>query len=183
VSGEPARWGFHQLRDSEARRLVSLSRVGPGDLVVDLGAGHGVITRYLVGTGAAVIAVELHPERAARLRRTFAAECAVVTSDLATFRLPSRPFRVVANPPFGQLAMLLRRLTSRHSQMRRADLVVPAYLAARCARGAHPSAARYAARVARRLRFEAFDPPATQPTAVLTLVRSEVTAPRRAAGR
>jgi 23S rRNA (adenine-N6)-dimethyltransferase len=172
VSAQQARWGYHQLRDSEARRLVSLAGVGRGDLVIDLGAGAGAITRHLVNRGATVIAVELHPGRARRLRQTFAdADCRVVATDIADLWLPGRPFSVVANPPFGQLAVILRRLSARDSLMRRADLVVPVYLAARCARGAHDLARRYDARLARRLSPAAFVPPATAPTAILTLER------------
>ena len=38
--------------------------IRPGDLVVDLGAGHGALTSALLDAGARVVAVELHPARA-----------------------------------------------------------------------------------------------------------------------
>jgi hypothetical protein len=41
-------------------------------LVIDIGAGGGAITAQLLDQGAQVIAVELHPGRAAALRRRFA---------------------------------------------------------------------------------------------------------------
>ena len=71
------------------------------DVVCDLGAGLGALTRPLAGTGARVIAVELHPARAEALRREHAdSRVAVVERDLRDFRFPGRPFRVVANPPY-----------------------------------------------------------------------------------
>ena len=119
-------WGWYRLADHVAKSLVDAARVGEGDLVLDLGAGDGIITRRLAETGARVIAFELHPERAATLRR-WAAEShvKVVRADVRDLRLPSRPFRVVANPPFDGISAILVRLTSGSSRLQRADLVVP----------------------------------------------------------
>jgi 23S rRNA (adenine-N6)-dimethyltransferase len=172
VSAAPPQWGFHQLRRSEARRLVVAANIRPGELVVDLGAGLGAITEHLVAAGASVIAVELHPTRSAVLAERYAgANCRVVRVDLADFRFPHRPFRIVANPPFGVLATVLRRITSPRSRLVRADVVMPAYLAARLTRGAHNGCRFYAASTSRRLPPYAFTPPATQPVAVVTLRR------------
>ena len=55
----------------------------------------------LVDAGARVVAVELHPRRLDVLRDRFAgAPVTVVRADVAAVRLPGRPFRVVANPPW-----------------------------------------------------------------------------------
>jgi 23S rRNA (adenine-N6)-dimethyltransferase len=109
---------------------VSASGVREGDLVLDLGAGDGAITRHLVATGARVIAFELHPERITQLRRRFP-ETRVVRADVTDLRLPTRPFAVVANPPFDGVSAVLARLTHRHSRLERADLVVPVSVAHR----------------------------------------------------
>lgn len=45
--------------------FVEAAGVRGGDLVVDLGAGTGALTRPLLAAGARVLAVELHPGRAA----------------------------------------------------------------------------------------------------------------------
>jgi 23S rRNA (adenine-N6)-dimethyltransferase len=140
--------------------------------VVDLGAGTGGITGPLLATGAHVIAVELHPRRAAVLERRFAATgCRVVIEDIVAWRLPDRPFRVVANPPFAVLATTLRLLTAPRSRMVRADLVVPDYVAARWARGAGLTSGAFTARRSRIVPPHAFEPPASGLAAVLTLYR------------
>jgi 23S rRNA (adenine-N6)-dimethyltransferase len=126
------RWGFHELTDPWARRLVGRASIRAGDLVVDVGAGRGALTRPLIATGARVIAVELHPRRAARLREQFADDdVIVVRADASDLRLPRRPFHVVANPPFAITTALIRRLTSPHSRLVTATLVLPAYAVAR----------------------------------------------------
>ena len=66
MAAAPPRWGWHQLADGWARWLVERADVEPHDLVLDVGAGTGAITRHLVDAGARVVAVELHPARAAR---------------------------------------------------------------------------------------------------------------------
>lgn len=169
-------WGFHQLTDGWARRLVASSDVGPGDLVVDIGAGTGALTAPLVAAGARVLAVELHPGRARQLRRRFADDpVRVLQVDASDLRLPTRPFRVVANPPFGITTALLRRLLGPRSRLESAHLVVPAHVAARWSSGRGPGAGRWAAHWtadrAAVVPTSAFVPPPPRPAAVLHLDR------------
>jgi len=128
------RWGWHRLSDGYARRLVATAGVSSGDLVIDIGAGTGAITAALVDAGARVIAVELHARRAHELRRRFdGAPVKVVNADGVDLRLPRRPFRVVANPPFAITTGLLKRLTAPGSRLVRGDLIVPMFMAERWA--------------------------------------------------
>lgn len=107
-----------------------------GDLVLDVGAGSGVIVEELLSRGATVVAVELHPRRAAILRSRFAGQpVTVVQADAADLRLPRQPFKVVANPPFGITTSLLRRITTPHSSLVRASIVLPTWAATRWAAG------------------------------------------------
>ena len=171
------RWGWHALDAREAARLVAGAGIRPGDLVVDAGAGAGALTAPLVAAGARVVAVELHPARAAALRRRFAGDpVTVVQADVADLRLPRRPFAVVANPPFASSAALLRRLTAPGSRLTTATLVLPAWVAHRWAGAAAPGATRWNrtwdAGVARRLPRRAFRPPPPGEAAVLRLARA-----------
>ena len=168
-------WGWHQLDDREARRLVRDAGVHPGDLVLDIGAGTGALTAPLVAAGARVVAVELHPGRAAMLRERFVRSAVtVVQADASDLRLPRRPFRVVANPPFAASTAILRRLLHPGSRLVRADLVLPLPVAARWAGGRAPATRRWTvtfdASLGRHLRPSSFHPPHAG-TAVLTLVR------------
>jgi 23S rRNA (adenine-N6)-dimethyltransferase len=135
-SARAPRWGWHRLDSGWAARLVALAEVVRGDLVLDVGAGDGVITRELLRAGARVVAVELHEGRVAHLRARFdGRSVTVVRADAADLSLPRRPFKVVANPPFGVTTALLRRLTAPSSRLDRASLVLPSWAATRWAAG------------------------------------------------
>jgi 23S rRNA (adenine-N6)-dimethyltransferase len=136
--------------------------VQAGELVVDLGAGSGALTRPLVETGARVLAVELHARRVADLRAS-APGATVVCCTIEDFRFPRRPFRVVANPPFSQSSSIVRRLLD--ERLTEAHLVVPVQVAQRWQRK-RPGRCSY-----RRLPRSAFRPAAPVPTAVLHLRR------------
>jgi 23S rRNA (adenine-N6)-dimethyltransferase len=156
-------WGWHQLDPRWADRLVASSGVGQGDLVVDVGAGYGAITASLVATGAAVVAVERHPQRLAVLRARFGGDITLVVADAADLRLPRRPFHVVANPPFAATSALLRRLLHPGSRLVAAHLVLDERAIVRWAGAGAPAAARwqrqFAVTVGERLPRAAFDPP------------------------
>ena len=116
-------WGWHRLADEWAARVVAAAEVRPGELVLDIGAGTGALTGHLVQAGARVVAVELHPGRAALLRQRFP-QITVVQADAVSLRLPTRPFRVVASPPYGITAGLLDLLLAAGPRLAAADLVL-----------------------------------------------------------
>jgi 23S rRNA (adenine-N6)-dimethyltransferase len=142
--------------------------------VLDIGAGYGALTGPLVRAGARVIAVELHPGRAEALRRRFgsvngtAGGITVVQADAAALRLPRRPFRVVASPPYGITADLLSLLLAPGSRLVAADLVLQ-----------RAAVRKYAARRVRGCRVteglavprRAFTPPPRVDSAVLVIRR------------
>jgi 23S rRNA (adenine-N6)-dimethyltransferase len=139
-----AQWGWHRLSPRWADRIVADAQVSPGDLVVDIGAGTGALTASLVAAGARVIAVELHPQRIDALRTRFVGDpVTVVRADAAHLRLPRRPFRVVANPPFAASTAILRRLLAPGSRLVAADVVLPHWVGRRWALGNAPGAGRW----------------------------------------
>src|SRR5688572_12295236 len=68
------------------RRIAHLAKVGPGDGVVEIGAGLGSLTLALAETGAEVTAVEIDRGLAAALRTIVAglANVRVVEADAMT---------------------------------------------------------------------------------------------------
>jgi 23S rRNA (adenine-N6)-dimethyltransferase len=170
VAGHSRAWGWYRLEPTRAERLVRDAGIRPGDLVLDIGAGDGALTAPLLQAGAHVIAIELHPGRAATLRRRFAhAHVRVVQVDATDLRLPRRPFRVVANPPWAITTPLVRRLVHPGSRLERADLIVDRAAARRWAAGA-PASHRLA--VAATVPRSAFRPNAPAVAAVLRIERA-----------
>ena len=103
----------------------------------------------------------------------------MVQADAADLRLPRRPFRVVANPPFGSTHALIRRLVSPGSRLIAAHLVVPRHVARRWTGPDAPARARWSqvvSHVARGggLPRTAFHPPPPHGPA---LVRSPLVSP------
>jgi 23S rRNA (adenine-N6)-dimethyltransferase len=105
--------GRHALRSRAfADELVRDAGVRPGALVLDLGAGGGVLTRALADAGSRVRAVELDQTALRQLRSRFADDprIEVLEADATKVPLPDEPFAVVANLPFAAGTAILRRL-------------------------------------------------------------------------
>jgi 23S rRNA (adenine-N6)-dimethyltransferase len=160
-----------------AAALVRDACVGAGDLALDLGAGSGRITAELARVADRVVAVELDPKLAGRLRGRWD-NVQVIEGDAAHIRLPAVPFRVVANLPFSRTSDLLRLLLDDpRTPLLRADLVVEWGVALK--RGLPwPSTlngvvwgAFYETSVARRLPRSAFEPSPAVDAGVLVFRR------------
>lgn len=175
-NGRRGAWGWHPLRPDWADRIVAESGAGPGDLVFDLGAGTGALTLPLIEAGAEVVAIELHPGRVRQLRTLVRGRAKVVQADLGEFYVPSRPFRVVANPPYGLTTHLVRTLLAARG-LRSADLVLQRGAARGLsrrppmpARSAGPSGGlRWSCRVGRHVPAAAFVVPPSVDSAVLQI--------------
>lgn len=123
------RLGQNFLLREAAERFVSEAGVVPGELVVDIGAGSGALSRELLRAGARVIAIEADPVWADRLASFAWSEgrgrLQVVNTDFLAWQLPAEPFRVLACLPFGATTAILHRLFDRPGQpVVRADLIV-----------------------------------------------------------
>ncbi|MFL5954005.1 MAG: ribosomal RNA small subunit methyltransferase A [Gaiellaceae bacterium] len=172
--------GRHLLRSRRlAEAIVADAGVTAGDLVVEVGAGSGMLTGALVRAGARVVAVEPDRRLAARLRRAWP-EARVVEADALLTPWPREPFRVVANLPFARAADICRSLLSDPLvPLRTADLVVEWDFAAKRAR-LWPSTAQtvlwsawYELAVVRRIEARAFAPVPSVAAGVLRARRRE----------
>jgi 16S rRNA (adenine1518-N6/adenine1519-N6)-dimethyltransferase len=101
------RLGQHFLADPNlVERIVRLAGVGPGDLVVEIGAGTGTLTRALHAAGATIVAYEVDQGLAPVLDESLAGLQRVdlrfgdATAVDFTAELAGGPWTMVANLPY-----------------------------------------------------------------------------------
>ena len=105
----------HDLTPQWAAHILTTAAIKPGDVIVEVGAGHGALTTGMLKAGATVHAIERDPQRVAGLQTKFAKQIAdgslhLTAGDAVTWNhhLPLG-WRVIANPPFNLTAPLLQR--------------------------------------------------------------------------
>ena len=96
--------------------LIGHSNIKKRDLVIDIGAGSGVITSALAKRCKKVIAVEKDAETAKRLRENLTRQnitnVEVFEGDFREMKLPDEPYKIFANPPFSLSAEVFYKLLS-----------------------------------------------------------------------
>jgi 16S rRNA (adenine1518-N6/adenine1519-N6)-dimethyltransferase len=186
-AGLRARHGLSQnfLADPEVLdAILDEASPAPGDRVLEVGPGLGLLTGGLIDAGAVVTAVELDAGLASFLRGRFAApidagrlrliEGDALDQDLT--RLVEPPYAVVANLPYHITSPILHRLLGEPPRPSRLVLMVQHEVAARIA--APPGGMSYLSvfvqyharvRIAFDVRPEAFEPEPAVRSAVIVL--------------
>jgi 23S rRNA (adenine-N6)-dimethyltransferase len=120
------RLGQNFLDPATADQIVDQAGFLPGELVIEVGAGAGALTRALARRALRVIAVEPDPHWARRLREQMASSRVhIVASDFLAITLPREPFRIVGSLPFGRTTDILRwLLDDPATPLCRADIIV-----------------------------------------------------------
>ena len=94
--------------------LVGHSNIKKRDLVLDIGAGSGVITFALSKKAREVWAIEPDHETAEKLRNNLEKyrieNVKVFEEDFLTMDLPSEPYKVFSNPPFHLSSAIVHKL-------------------------------------------------------------------------
>lgn len=102
----------HFLRSPRlALMLIGHSNIKKRDLVLDIGAGSGVITSALAKRCREVWAIEPDPAALKKLRNNLALDnVRIFAQDFLTLDLPTEPYKVFANPPFHLSSAILHKL-------------------------------------------------------------------------
>ncbi len=105
----------HFLRSPRlALILIGHSNLKKRDLVVEIGAGSGVITSALAHRVRQVIAVESDHSTAIKLRANLQKRnidnVVVVEGDFLQMELPQESYKVFANPPFHLSSVIVHKL-------------------------------------------------------------------------
>jgi 16S rRNA (adenine1518-N6/adenine1519-N6)-dimethyltransferase len=173
------------LTDPEALdTIVAAAELSPGDRVVEVGPGLGVLTRRLLAAGASVLAVELDPRLADYLRRELVGVDGfeLIEADALSLHarelFPGEPIKLVANIPYHITSPLLHAFLEGERPPEVAVLLVQLEVAERVA--APPGQMSYlsvfaqnvaSAEVVARVPAGAFEPAPAVDSAVLRLRR------------
>ena len=166
-------------------RLLDRLQLADDELVVDIGAGRGALTLPLARAGAKVMAIERDRDFVRALQRDLeqeglAGRVQLRRADLREVSWPTRPYRVVASPPYALSTSLLARLLDDPSRgPSRADLLLQWEVARKHARQP-PATLRTAGwapwwtfTLAERVPREAFRPVPAVDSAWLTVERRD----------
>lgn len=140
------RWGQHFLQQRHiAQHIIELLAAEPGDSVVEIGPGTGILTEHLLHLPIRVFAVELDERCIALLRDRFPSsifpQLELICADILHYDLPAlaervlcetgRKLLVIGNVPYNISSPLLFRLFHLAPLLSRAVLMVQRELAQR----------------------------------------------------
>jgi 16S rRNA (adenine1518-N6/adenine1519-N6)-dimethyltransferase len=135
------RFGQHFLHDPGViRRIVDAVNPSPGDHLVEIGPGRGILTRPLLATGATLTVIELDRDLAARLAelpeaggRLTVVQGDALQADLAHHAPPGVRLRLVGNLPYNVSTPLLFHLLRQAGHIRDMHFMLQKEVVARMA--------------------------------------------------
>ena len=170
----------HFLRSPKlAGFLIGHSNIKKRDVVIDIGAGSGVITSALARRCKRVIAVEPDAETAALLRKNTkrCSNVVIVEKDFLEMKLPDGPYKIFANPPFHLSSAILHKLDEAKNPPDAIYLILQKQFALKLLNNDRHYTSQlgkqlyiqYAPRIRLPLRPDYFTPPPAVPTVLLEL--------------
>ncbi len=114
-------------------KLVAAAAITPGESVLEIGPGPGVLTEALLEAGARVIAIEKDEKLAEHLRRFENLE--IIVDDFRNVSLKhvlKEKTKVIANIPYSLTGVILQELLPKREQITSIHLMVQKEVAERC---------------------------------------------------
>ena len=175
----------HFLRSPKlAGFLIGHSNIKKRDVVIDIGAGSGVITTALAKRCRQVIAVEPDRETAELLRKNVGnlENVQIIERDFLEMELPDGPYKIFANPPFHLSSAILHKLDEAKSPPEAIYLILQKQFALKLLNNDRHYTSqlgkqlfvRYAPRIRLPMRPHYFTPPPAVPTVLLELKRRNI---------
>jgi 16S rRNA (adenine1518-N6/adenine1519-N6)-dimethyltransferase len=118
------------VEDDVARRIVAALEIRQGDLVVEIGPGRGILTRYLAASPAKVVAVEIDQRLVPKLQKSLSKfdNVEIRHADFLETNLSqliSRgPAKLVGNLPYHLVSEIVFKLFD-HARQARSDKEMP----------------------------------------------------------
>lgn len=175
----------HFLRGPKlAGFLIGHSNIKKRDVVIDIGAGSGVITAALARRCKQVIAIEPDHETAELLRKNVEKyeNVTVVEKDFMEYQLPDGDYKIFANPPFHLSSAILHKLDEAENPPKAIYLILQKQFALKLLNNDRHYTSQlgkqlfinYAPRIRLPMKPEYFTPPPAVPTVLLELKRRDI---------
>jgi len=163
--------------------LIGHSNIKKRDIVLDIGAGTGVITSALAKRCKKVLAIEADHETAEKLRKNMQKfeNVEVVEQDFMDFQLPEGNYKIFANPPFHLSSAILHKLDEAKNPPKAIYLILQKQFALKLLNTDRHYTSQlgkqlfvhYEPRIRLPLKPEYFTPPPAVPTVLLELKRRQ----------
>lgn len=105
--------------DKVLKAIIEKANIKPGETILEIGPGFGVLTEALLSSGAKVVAVERDRALAGYLRRRFRAtanfnliNADILRLDLADHIAP--PYRIISNIPYSITGKIINKFVAGH---------------------------------------------------------------------
>ncbi len=132
----PRRLGQHFLRPASVEKLLRAIEPRPDEVFLEIGPGAGALTLPLAERSARVVAVEIDPRLAERLRERAPANVELVTADALAVDLRAlvpAGCRIVGNLPYYVSSPLMRRFLALRGHVRDLHVMLQEEVARRIA--------------------------------------------------
>lgn len=163
--------------------LIGHSNIKKRDIVLDIGAGSGVITSALAKRCKKVIAIEADHETAEKLRKNMQKfeNVEVVEKDFMEYELPEGEYKIFANPPFHLSSAILHKLDEAENPPKAIYLILQKQLALKLLNTDRHYTSQlgkqlfvnYEPRIRLPLKPDYFTPPPAVPTVLFELKRRQ----------
>jgi 16S rRNA (adenine1518-N6/adenine1519-N6)-dimethyltransferase len=91
------------------KKIIAAADIKPGENVLEIGPGTGILTRALVDAGAKVTAIETDSSLIEPLREEFGDKIELIEGDALSFTPSITSYKLVANIPYSITSDILRR--------------------------------------------------------------------------
>ena len=164
--------------------MIGHSNIKKRDVVIDIGAGSGVITAALARRCKQVIAIEPDHETAELLRKNVGKyeNVTIVEQDFMEYQLPDGDYKIFANPPFHLSSAILHKLDEAENPPKAIYLILQKQFALKLLNNDRHYTSQlgkqlfinYAPRIRLPMKPEYFTPPPAVPTVLLELKRRDI---------
>ncbi len=176
--------GQHWLNDKATLdSIVDVADLEPGDTILEIGPGHGSLTKAILDKDLGVIAIELDESLAKKLKKEIDSDnLTVINEDILSFNLSSLPrnYKVIANIPYYLTSNLIRNLSETLNPPLSITILVQKEVAERvCAKPGNMSILSvsaqtyYDCRLGPIILADKFDPPPKVDSQVAHMVRKQ----------